>query len=124
MRKLLRTVLVLLTLGAARGADPTSVPQRILDLPMQPTLINTKPGPEYSDEQRDYAMVIGMDRTPKGRLWAAWVAGGDSPKAYFVAASSDDDGKTWSKPRLVIDPPDAPTGLEVSALVGNFWTDP
>jgi len=100
------------------------LPQSILDLPLKPAFINTNPGPEYSDEQRDYAMVIGADRTPKGRIWAAWVAGGDSPRAYFVAASSDDEGKTWSKPRLVIDPPDSPTGLEVSVLVGNFWTDP
>ncbi|HYF37828.1 MAG TPA: exo-alpha-sialidase, partial [Prosthecobacter sp.] len=108
----------------AVAQDEPALPPSILDLPLRPTVINSDPGPEYSDEQRDYAMVIGMDRTPKGRIWAAWVAGGDSPRAYFVAASSDDDGKTWSKPRLVIDPPDAPTGLEVSALVGNFWTDP
>lgn len=105
-------------------ADDGPLPRRILDLPLKPAFINTNPGPEYSDEQRDYAMVIGMDRTPKGRIWACWVAGGDSPKAYFVANSSDDNGKTWSKPRLVIDVPDAPTGLEVSVLVGNFWTDP
>ncbi len=112
----------LFSLTATIFAEP--LPPAILDLPLQPAAINTNPGPEYSDEQRDYAMVIGMDRTPKGRLWAAWVAGGDSPRAYFVAATSDDEGRTWSKPRLVIDPPDAPTGLEVSALVGNFWTDP
>jgi hypothetical protein len=109
---------------AALSQTAPPLPQSILDLPLKPTVINTSPGPEYSDEQRDYAMVIGADRTPKGRIWAAWVAGGDSPRAYFVAATSDDEGQTWSKPRLVIDPPDAPTGLEVSALVGNFWTDP
>ncbi len=109
---------------AALAQNDGPLPQAILDLPLKPTVINTSPGPEYSDEQRDYAMIIGADRTPKGRIWAAWVSGGDSARAYFVAASSDDEGKTWSKPRLVIDPPDAPTGLEVSALVGNFWTDP
>ncbi len=109
---------------SALAQNDAPLPQSILELPMKPAVINTNPGPEYSDEQRDYAMVIGMDRTPKGRIWAAWVAGGDSPRAYFVAASSDDEGKTWSKPRLVIDVPDAPTGLEVSVLVGNFWTDP
>jgi predicted neuraminidase len=41
-----------------------------------------------------------------------------------VAASSDDDGETWTKPRLVIDPPDHPTGVRRRTLVGNFWTDP
>lgn len=117
---------LLLSLCAAStfAQDAVSLPQPILDLPLKPVTINTNPGPEYSDEQRDYAMIIGADRTPKGRIWAAWVSGGDSPRAYFVAASSDDNGKTWSKPRLVIDAPDAPTGLEISVLVGNFWTDP
>lgn len=100
------------------------VPPSVLDLALEPALINTSPGSEYSDAQRDFAMVIGMDRTPKGRIWAAWVAGGDSDKGYFVAASSDDDGATWSKPRLVIHPPAAPTGLRRRVLVGNFWCDP
>jgi hypothetical protein len=69
-------------------------------------------------------MTIGIARTPKGRLWACWVAGGDSPKAFFVLATSDDDGATWSKPRLVVDAhsPDIPT--DRSVLVGNVWTDP
>ncbi len=97
---------------------------RAEDLALQPPVINTAPGPEYSDAQRDFGMTIGIDRTPGGRLWAAWVAGGDSELGYFVAASSDDDGKTWSKPRLVIDPSDMPGGLARRALVGNFWTDP
>ncbi|QIF01437.1 sialidase family protein [Roseimicrobium sp. ORNL1] len=112
------------TLVAADEDDGLAVPKRIRDMAMEPSFINTNPGPEYSDEQRDYAMVIGMDRTQKGRLWAAWVAGGDSDLGYFVLGSSDDNGATWSKPRLVIDPPEAPTGLRKRILVGNLWTDP
>lgn len=96
----------------------------ILPLGLEPVPTNVNPGPEYSAAQLDYAMVIGMDRTPKGRIWAAWVAGGDSEKGLFVAASSDDDGKTWSPTRLVIDPTNSPTGIPRRALVGNFWTDP
>ena len=95
-----------------------------LALGLEPVATNVNPSHEYSDEVRDYAMVIGIDRTPKGRLWAAWVAGGDSEKGLFVAATSDDNGGSWSKPRLVIDPVDAPNGLARRALVGNFWTDP
>ena len=76
------------------------------------------------DERRDYGMTIGIERTHGGRLWAAWVAGGNSDLGYFVAASSDDEGRTWSKPHLVIDPPEAPTGLRRRLLVGNFWCDP
>src|SRR5687767_8882889 len=106
------------------GAEPERVPNSILDLALEPPTVITAPGPEYTSAQLDYAMVIGADRTPGGRIWAAWVAGGDSDKGLFVAATSDDDGQTWSEPRLVIDPPDVPDGLRRRALVGNFWTDP
>jgi hypothetical protein len=69
-------------------------------------------------------MTIGIERTPGGRLWACWVAGGDSPQAYFVLATSDDDGRTWSKPRLVVDSHSKELPRERSILVGNLWTDP
>jgi len=101
-----------------------SLSREILDLAIEPPYINVDPGPEYSDEVRNYAMVIGTDRTPGGRIWAAWVAGGDSDLGYFVVGKSDDNGRTWSKPMLVIDPTDSPTGLRRRTLVGNFWTDP
>jgi hypothetical protein len=91
---------------------------------LNPPFINTRPGSAYLDRVRNYNMVIGADVTPGGRVWAAWVSGGDSPDAYFVAASSDDRGQTWSPPRLAIDPPDHASGLKVSVIVGNFWTDP
>ena len=94
------------------------------DLALQPPRIITAPGPKYADVARDVNMVIGMDRSPGGRLWAAWVSGGDSELGYFVVATSDDGGDTWSAPRLAIDPTDAPSGLPRRTLVGNFWTDP
>lgn len=115
-------LIVMLLASSALSAEPVS--KDILDLSLQPPVINTSPGPEYSDAQRDYAMTIGIERTPKGRLWAAWVGGGDSDLGYFVLATSDDDGRTWSQPRVVIDPPEAPNGLRRRILVGNLWTDP
>jgi predicted neuraminidase len=126
----MRTIVVTLVVagpilaGAALPTPARAVPPEILDLALEPPKIITEPGPEYSYAQLDYAMVIGADRTRGGRIWAAWVAGGDSEKGYFVANSSDDRGNTWSAPRLVIDPPEAPTGLKRRILVGNFWTDP
>jgi predicted neuraminidase len=128
--RLLLGLLLAVFAATTAAAEPERVPQAILDLALEPPTIVTAPGPEYSDDLRDYAMVIGLDRTPRGRLWAAWVAGGDNDKGYFVAATSDDGGATWSKPRLVIDPPDVPPGpglpdgLRRRILVGNFWTDP
>lgn len=96
----------------------------IADLALVPPVLNTSPLPEYDYDRLDYGMTIGIERTPGGRLWACWVAGGDSPKAHFVLATSDDDGEAWSKPRLVVDSQskDLPHGRSI--LVGNLWTDP
>ncbi|GEP43752.1 sialidase family protein [Brevifollis gellanilyticus] len=99
----------------------------LLDLSLEPPVINTQPGPEYDDQVRPGNMIIGMDRTPKGRLWAAWVGNGDSPNGFFMLASSEDNGKSWSKPKVVIDPKDGELNgvrYERRALVGNLWTDP
>ena len=96
----------------------------MLDLSLEPPLINTNPGPEYADEVRVGNMIIGVERTPKGRLWACWVGNGDSPNGFFMLATSDDGGAQWSKPRVVIDPTDPPDAPQRRALVGNLWTDP
>ncbi len=98
--------------------------ERIADLALIPPKLNTHPLPQYDYDQLDYGMTIGIARTPAGRLWAAWVAGEDGPKAFFVLATSDDDGETWSKPRLVIDPHSKNLPMDRSVLVGNLWTDP
>lgn len=98
--------------------------RKIADLALIPPTLNTSPLPEYGYDRLDYGMTIGIERTPNGRLWACWVAGGDSPKAFFVLASSDDDGETWSDPRLVVDSHDPTLPRPRSILVGNLWTDP
>jgi len=100
------------------------VMRRVADLALIPPRLNTSPLPDYNYDRLDYGMTIGIERTPKGRLWACWVAGGDSPKAFFVLATSDDDGETWSKPRLVVDAHSKNLPMDRSVLVGNLWTDP
>ncbi len=109
---------------AAFGADANVLPPAMLDLSLEPPLINTSPGPEYADAVREGNMVIGIDRTPQGRLWACWVGNGDSPNGFFMLATSDDGGAKWSRPRVVIDPTDPPDAPQRRALVGNLWTDP
>src|SRR5437870_2209861 len=96
------------------------VMRRIADLALVPPKLNTAPLPKYDYDQLDYGMTIGIERTPKGRLWACWVAGGDSPKAFFVLATSDDDGEKWSKPRLVVDAHSPNLPMDRSVLVGNL----
>ena len=93
------------------------------DLSLEPPVVNTSPGPEYADAKRFGNMVIGIDRTPKGRLWAAWIGNGDSPNGFLMLGSSDDAGKSW-KTRAVIDPTDLPGKPNRRTLVGNLWTDP
>ncbi len=98
--------------------------EKVADHALVPPVVNTSPLPEYDYDQLDYGMTIGIERTPGGRLWACWVAGGDSPDAFFVLASSDDDGETWSSPRVVVDAHQDGLGAKRSVLVGNLWTDP
>ncbi len=100
------------------------VMEKVADLALIPPTLNTSPLPEYDYANLDYGMTIGIAQTPNGRLWAAWVAGGDSPEAFLVLNSSDDDGETWSKPRLVIDAQSKNLPRPRSILVGNLWTDP
>jgi predicted neuraminidase len=88
-----------------------------------PVLI-PNPGAEFQDEARPGAMIIGMDRTPKGRIWGCWTGTGDKPDGYFLLATSDDGGESWSKPRLAVGARNE-VGQQLSgALVGNLWTDP
>ena len=98
--------------------------EQIADLALVPPVLNTSPLPKYGYDQLDYGMTIGIERTPGGRLWACWVAGGDSPEAFFVLASSDDNGEHWSDPRLVVDSHTPELPRPRSILVGNLWTDP
>ena len=46
--------------------------------PLAPSVI-TQPGAEFQDNARPGAMIIGMDRTPKGRIWGCWTGTGDKP---------------------------------------------
>ena len=82
------------------------------------------PGAEFQDDARSGAMIIGMDLTPKGRIWGCWTGTGDKRDGYFLLATSDDDGATWSKPRLAVGARMEAAQKVSGALVGNLWTDP
>jgi hypothetical protein len=87
-------------------------------------VINTDPLPKYAMGELDYGMTIGIAVTPKGRQFVCWVGGGDSPKAFFLLAYSDTDGKTWSEPCLVIDPHRQELICDRSTIIGTLWVDP
>lgn len=84
------------------------------DPAMEVPRINLNPLPGYGYDRLDYGMTISIERAKKGRIWSCWVAGGDNEDAFFVLNTSDDNGKTWSNRRMVIDPHD--TSLHSNAV--------
>ncbi|WP_161603355.1 sialidase family protein [Blastopirellula marina] len=67
---------------------------------------NFAPGSEYDDSARMFQGISGLERSPGGRLWATWYGGGvtEDRHNYILLVSSDDEGKTWSENKVVIDP--------------------
>ncbi|MGH9511406.1 MAG: sialidase family protein [Terriglobales bacterium] len=90
------------------------------NLALQAPLVNTQPGIAYAAERRLWQGIPGIERTEKGRLLATWYSGGENegPENYILLASSEDDGKTWSEPLAVIDPP-----YPVRAFDPVLWRD-
>lgn len=109
-------LLLFTLLSAAWAADPHD--------PLQPVPLNLNPGPKYASSTRLFQGIPGLERAPNGRLWAVWYAGGpdeptEGPGNYVVVVTSGDDGKSWSDPVLVIDPPG-----DVRAYDSTLWHDP
>lgn len=92
------------------------------DLSLRAPEVITSPGPKYADEKRLWQGIPGIERAPNGRLWVLWYSGGktEEPGNYVIAVTSADDGKTWSEPRLVIQPADK----DVRAFDPCLWHDP
>ena len=81
------------------------------------------PGAEGEDNARTWQGIPGIERAPNGRLWATWYTGGlreGYEGNYVVAATSGDDGKTWSKPVVLV------KGSSESILLADPlpWIDP
>ena len=83
--------------------------------------VHRPPGPEYAADARAFQGIPGLERASNGRLWATWYGGGpgEGPENYIMLASSGDDGQTWSRVLLVIDPPN-----EGRAFDPCLWHDP
>lgn len=98
--------------------------ERLADLALVPPHVEVRPPSRYTAAEMDYGMTIGIERTRGGRLWAAWVGGGDNQYAYMALGTSDDDGLTWTDVRMVIDPHDPSLPQQRRSLVANLWLDP
>lgn len=88
---------------------------------LQPAELIINPGEKYSPQSRQWQGIPGIEIDATGRLWATWYSGGagEGPDNYVLLVSSDDDGKSWSCPSLVIDPPG-----QVRAFDPVLWMDP
>lgn len=102
------------------------------DLALQPPQVITSPGPEYAKSTRGAQGVPGIERSPKGRLWAAWYTGKgargvESPFSYVALATSNDDGRTWTELKAVIQARrfvhtyDPCLWLDPTGLMWFFW---
>ena len=90
---------------------------------LMPCEFNMSPGPEYADEVRQFQGVPSIGRAANGRLWAVWYGGGitENRDNYVMAATSSDDGETWSDLKFVLDP-DGPGPVRTFDAVP--WLDP
>lgn len=91
------------------------------DASLLPPPLNTAPGDEYHQRHRRFQGIPGIERTPRGRLFATWYTGGtgEGPDNHTVLVKSDDDGQTWTQPILAIDPPG-----KVRSFDPVLWLDP
>jgi len=88
-----------------------------------PPVVDFEPGPDRSDAVRMWQGISGLERTSGGRLWATWYGGGvtEDRHNYILMVTSNDDGKSWSDLKFVIDPDgDGP----VRAFDPLPWIDP
>jgi hypothetical protein len=121
-RTLLLLLLALSSMRAysAAGFDPVAASAPALATPV----IDPNPAPRYTYEKLYYSLNGGIERTAKGRLWVNWMGGNGGAGAFALLAWSDDDGKTWTQPRFVLDPHDSSLRMSRSTLLSNLWTDP
>ena len=126
MRHALRlsTILLLGSLAVLKAAppEPAISTDGLLKEFVHPP-VNFTPGEESNAEARKYQGIPTIERSPDGRLWAAWYAGPihEDRFNYVMAATSDDDGATWSDLKFVINPDgDGPR----RASDPCFWLDP
>jgi predicted neuraminidase len=82
------------------------------------------PDGAYADAKRFWQGCPSVMHTKKGYLYAAWYSGGTREPSQFnynLLVRSCDQGKTWSKPLLIIDSlPD----LSIRAIDIQLWLDP
>ena len=91
------------------------------DKSLEPPAVNTNPGTKYFKKNRLWQGIPSIERTRNEKLFVSFYSGGkgEGSDNYVAIIRSDDNGKTWSKPLLVIDP-----SGKVRAFDSCLWHDP
>lgn len=91
------------------------------DLSLVAPEILVHPGAKYDKSNRIWQGIPGIERAANGRLWVALYSGGETegPDNYVVLITSGDDGLTWSRPVVAVDPQGP-----VRAFDPCLWHDP
>ena len=99
----------------ARAADPVGAAKA--------ATLDFSPAAMYGDDRRMHQGIPSIERARNGRLWAAWYGGGlgEDQHNFVMLATSGDDGRSWSKLKLVIDPD---RSGPVRAFDPCLWHDP
>ncbi len=90
---------------------------------MTPATVYLWPGKEeYLAKNRAWQGIPGIERTKRGRIYAAWYSGGVTEEAgnVLIIEKSDDDGRTWSDGFMLVQHDDP----EVRCFDETFWVDP
>jgi len=90
---------------------------------MAPARVLTNPTEDrFQDEHRMWQGIPSIERTAGGRLYVDWYSGMETETGgnFVVVTTSDDDGRTWSGPRFVVEHPDP----EVRVYDPALWRDP
>ena len=108
MRLSTTVILTALTIGwhCPRSGNAQTIDPALPDLALLPPRITAEFDPDTVKSARGAQGVPAIERTTRGRLWAAWYAGKsprgvESSSSYVVLATSGDDGKTWTEKLLV-----------------------
>jgi len=90
---------------------------------MTPATVYLWPGKEeFLSESRRWQGIPGIERTKKGRIYAAWYSGGETEEAgnVLIIEKSDDDGQTWTDGFMLVQHDDP----EIRCFDETLWIDP
>lgn len=89
------------------------------DMALEIVEIQHNPGNQYLN--RKWQGIPGIEKTKRGTLWVTFYSGGEGkgPDNFVLLIKSVDDGRTWSPPVAVVDPPG-----KVRAFDPCLWHDP